>query len=209
MPADPVRGRRWADHRRTLEAIVWKYRTGSPWRDLPDELGSFQTAYKRLLRWASDGTWERILSAFLQRPTRLLTSAGPCQWTPLSARHISTPPEPGPGHRSAGPHNLEPTFSVQRGSMRQWSFDTPTATTRSPRCTPFPMTPGIWNWMRGRATAPLSGLVPAHHPSHARPCLPTVRSACRPAWPGPVSRQATADRGLPCLGRGAGRTAAR
>jgi transposase len=47
MPADPVRGRRWADHRRALEAIAWKYRTSSPWRDLPDELGSFQTTHKR------------------------------------------------------------------------------------------------------------------------------------------------------------------
>ncbi|MEL5956205.1 IS5 family transposase [Streptomyces sp. CLV115] len=65
MPADPVRGRRWADHRRTLEAIAWKYRTGSPWRDLPNELGSFQTAHKRLIRWAVDGTWERILTAVL------------------------------------------------------------------------------------------------------------------------------------------------
>ncbi|MFI2765786.1 IS5 family transposase [Streptomyces echinatus] len=65
MPADPVRGRRWADHRRTLEAIAWKYRTNSPWRDLPDELGSFQTAHKRLIRWAVDGTWERILAAVL------------------------------------------------------------------------------------------------------------------------------------------------
>ncbi|WP_411577514.1 IS5 family transposase [Streptomyces sp. Je 1-4] len=65
MPADPVRGRRWADHRRTLEAIAWKYRTCSPWRDLPGELGSFQTAHKRLLRWAVDGTWERIFTAVL------------------------------------------------------------------------------------------------------------------------------------------------
>ncbi|MFE0800403.1 IS5 family transposase [Streptomyces sp. NPDC058812] len=65
MPADPVRGRRWADHRRTLEAIAWKYRTCSPWRDLPDELGSFQTAHKRLIRWAADGTWARILAAVL------------------------------------------------------------------------------------------------------------------------------------------------
>jgi transposase len=63
MPADPVRGPRWADHRRALEAIAWKYRTNSPWRDLPDELGSFQTAHKRLIRWAVDGTWEKILSA--------------------------------------------------------------------------------------------------------------------------------------------------
>ncbi|MFD0332300.1 IS5 family transposase [Streptomyces erythrogriseus] len=65
MPADPVRGRRWADHRRTLEAIGWKYRTCSPWRDLPDELGSFQTAHKRLIRWAMDGTWEHIFAAVL------------------------------------------------------------------------------------------------------------------------------------------------
>ncbi|MFJ7150673.1 IS5 family transposase [Streptomyces sp. NPDC100445] len=65
MPADPVRGRRWADHRRTLEVIAWKYRTNSPWRDLPDELGSFQTAHKRLIRWAVDGTWEKILAAVL------------------------------------------------------------------------------------------------------------------------------------------------
>ncbi len=65
MPADPVPGRRWADHRRTLGAIAWKYRTCSPWRDLPDELGSFQTAHKRLIRWAVDGTWERILAAVL------------------------------------------------------------------------------------------------------------------------------------------------
>jgi transposase len=65
MPADPVRGRRWADHRRTLEAIPWKYRTNSPWRDLPEELGPFQTAHKRLIRWALDGTWETILAAVL------------------------------------------------------------------------------------------------------------------------------------------------
>lgn len=48
-----------------FEAIAWKYRTNSPWRDLPDELGSFQTAHKRLVRWAVDGTWEMILAADL------------------------------------------------------------------------------------------------------------------------------------------------
>ncbi|MFJ3794225.1 IS5 family transposase [Kitasatospora sp. NPDC090091] len=63
MPADPVRGRRWADHRRTLEAIAWKYRTCSPWRDLPNDLGPFQTEHKRLLRWAVDGMWEKVFAA--------------------------------------------------------------------------------------------------------------------------------------------------
>lgn len=65
MPADPVRGQRRADHRGTLEAIAWKYRTNSPRRDLPEELGSFRTAHKRLIRWAVDGTWEKIFAAVL------------------------------------------------------------------------------------------------------------------------------------------------
>ncbi|MDQ1064563.1 transposase [Streptomyces canus] len=60
-----ARGRRWADHRGTLEAIAWKYRANSPWRDTPEELGSFQTAHKRLIRWAVDGTWEKIFAAVL------------------------------------------------------------------------------------------------------------------------------------------------
>lgn len=60
MPPDPVRGRRWADHRRTLEAIAGST-APSPWRDLPNELGPFQSAHKRLIRWAVDGTWGKIL----------------------------------------------------------------------------------------------------------------------------------------------------
>ncbi|MFJ1830289.1 transposase, partial [Streptomyces sp. NPDC088178] len=63
MSAHPLRGRRWADHCRTLEAIAWKYRTCSPWRDLPDELGSSPTAHERLIRWAVDGTRTKILAA--------------------------------------------------------------------------------------------------------------------------------------------------
>lgn len=31
----------WTDHRHTLEALAWKYRTCSPWRSCADELASF------------------------------------------------------------------------------------------------------------------------------------------------------------------------
>lgn len=111
MPADPVRGRRWADHRRTLEAIAWKYRTGAPWRDLPVELGSFRTAHKRLLRWAVDGTWERILAAVLAAAD----AGGELGWTvsvdstvcrahqhAAGARRTAVPGWPEPGDHALG-----------------------------------------------------------------------------------------------------------
>jgi transposase len=60
----PRRGGRWRDHRLLIEAIAWKYRTGSPWRDLPTErFGPWQTAYERHNRWSADGTWARLLAA--------------------------------------------------------------------------------------------------------------------------------------------------
>jgi transposase len=46
-----------------IEAIAWKYRTGSPWRELPERFGPWQTAYERLNRWSGDGTWARLLAA--------------------------------------------------------------------------------------------------------------------------------------------------
>src|SRR5687767_4994670 len=56
------RGGRWRDHRQVIEAIAWKYRTGSPWRELPEQFGPWQTAYERLTRWNADGTWARLLA---------------------------------------------------------------------------------------------------------------------------------------------------
>ncbi len=56
------RGGRWRDHRQVVEAICWKYRTGSPWRELPERFGPWQTAYERLTRWTADGTWARLLA---------------------------------------------------------------------------------------------------------------------------------------------------
>lgn len=59
----PRRGGRWRDHRQVLEGIAWRFRTGSPWRELPDRFGPWQTAYERHQRWSFDGTWARLLAA--------------------------------------------------------------------------------------------------------------------------------------------------
>ena len=61
LPAGRKRGGQWRDHRQVLNAILWKVRTGAPWRDLPERYGSWKTAHERLRRWTADGTWDRIL----------------------------------------------------------------------------------------------------------------------------------------------------
>ena len=58
----PRRGGRWRDHRVMLEAMVWRFRVGAPWRDLPERYGPWQTVYDRFNRWSADGTFDRLLA---------------------------------------------------------------------------------------------------------------------------------------------------
>ena len=57
----PRRGGRWMDHRSVIDAVVWRTRTGTPWRDLPECLGNWKTVYNRHRRWAIEGVWVEIL----------------------------------------------------------------------------------------------------------------------------------------------------
>jgi putative transposase len=63
MPSSQRPGRPWNDHRRTLEAIIWRFRTGSPWRDLPEQFGCWQSVAERHLRWSKDQTYTRVFAA--------------------------------------------------------------------------------------------------------------------------------------------------
>lgn len=51
------------DNRRFVEAVLWIGRTGTPWRDLPAELGDWHNTHVRFSRWAKKGVWDRVLSA--------------------------------------------------------------------------------------------------------------------------------------------------
>jgi transposase len=57
----PRRGGRWLDHRQVIDGVLWRIRTGCPWRDLPASYGNWKTVYSRHRRWSGDGTWEKIL----------------------------------------------------------------------------------------------------------------------------------------------------
>lgn len=61
----PKRGGRWRDHRQVIDAIAFKYRTGTPWMDLPEHFGTWKGAHNRLRKWATDGTWEKVFAALL------------------------------------------------------------------------------------------------------------------------------------------------
>jgi transposase len=56
------KGGQWRDHRAVINGILWKLRTGAPWRDLPERYGPWQTCYDRFNRWRADGTWDRLLA---------------------------------------------------------------------------------------------------------------------------------------------------
>lgn len=63
LPPSGGRGGRWNDHRTVLNGLLFRIRTGVPWRDLPERYGSWKTVYERHRRWSADGTWDRFLHA--------------------------------------------------------------------------------------------------------------------------------------------------
>jgi transposase len=51
------------DNRLFVEAVLWIARTGSPWRDLPPQLGNWHNVYTRFSRWGKSGVWQRVVEA--------------------------------------------------------------------------------------------------------------------------------------------------
>lgn len=45
------------DNRLFVEAVLYRYRTGIPWRDLPERFGHFCKVHTRFRRWAKSGVW--------------------------------------------------------------------------------------------------------------------------------------------------------
>lgn len=54
-------GRPPVDRRKVLDGIFWILRTGSPWRDLPEDFGKWQTAWRLFDQWNGNGTLDAAL----------------------------------------------------------------------------------------------------------------------------------------------------
>lgn len=107
LPPHPKRGHRYADHRRVINGILWKLRTGAAWRDLPERYGPWQTCQDRLARWRRDGTWLYLLQTLQAQADE----AGDLDWdgAALDATHIKA-------HRSAAGARHEPAQREKGGT---------------------------------------------------------------------------------------------
>jgi transposase len=52
-----------ADNRLFVDAIIYRYRSGIPWRDLPERYGAWKPTHKRFRRWCKGGVFDRIFKA--------------------------------------------------------------------------------------------------------------------------------------------------
>ena len=52
------------DNKLFVDAVLYRYRAGIPWRDLPERFGDPINIHRRFSRWAKAGVWERVF-AFL------------------------------------------------------------------------------------------------------------------------------------------------
>ena len=57
------------DNRLFIEAVLYRFRTGCPWRDLPERFGHWKAIHQRFSRWAKSGSsnvfssrWPRIVT---------------------------------------------------------------------------------------------------------------------------------------------------
>lgn len=48
------------DNRRFVEAVLWTMRTGSSWRDFPQDLGHWHRAFVCFSRWCEKWVWGRV-----------------------------------------------------------------------------------------------------------------------------------------------------
>jgi len=54
------------DNRLFVEAVLYRYRAGIPWRDLPERFGDFRVIHLRHSRWSKTGVWEKVFQLLSQ-----------------------------------------------------------------------------------------------------------------------------------------------
>ena len=117
LPPQQGGGRRWRDHRQVINAILWKLRTGAPWRDLPERYGPWKTAHERLRLWTKDGTWEKILDRVIVKDD----AVGDLEWIISVDSSVVRAHQHSAGARKKGDAATESKPSPSTGKCRCWT----------------------------------------------------------------------------------------
>ena len=80
------------EHRLTLEGILYRMRTGCPWRDLPREFGNWNTVFRRFNLWSRKGVMTQLF--------KVLSQDTDSEWVFLDASIVRAHPH---GHGAATP----------------------------------------------------------------------------------------------------------
>jgi transposase len=65
-PPSPKGGRPRADDRECLEGVLWLLRTGARWQDIPVDLPSGSTCWRRLQEWAGEEVLQQIQAVLVE-----------------------------------------------------------------------------------------------------------------------------------------------
>lgn len=103
----PTGGHPWGDHRRALNGLFWKLRSGAPWRDIPERYGPWSTIYDRYRTWCQEGRIACILVAL--RDT--LDAQGQLDWEQwwVDGTNIRASRAAAGARKKGGPQTSPPT----------------------------------------------------------------------------------------------------
>src|ERR1700687_2733462 len=51
-----------------VEAVIWKFRSCAPWRDLPERFRDWDNTHQRSSRWSASGVWESLFKTLADDP---------------------------------------------------------------------------------------------------------------------------------------------
>ena len=105
----PGRPPKWSK-RQLIDGIRWRVRVGSPWRDVPECYGPWQTVYGLFRRWQRAGVWQQIVTELQARAD----AAGLITWDVSVDSTIARAHQHAAGARRDSDRQVEPPGGVEQ-----------------------------------------------------------------------------------------------